>query len=72
MLERAGEATVLRPEEVTPSRVAAALRRVLNEPRYAAAARRTANEIAAMPDTGEVASALRKFAVTRSERADRL
>ena len=69
VLERAGAATVLRPGELNPSSVAAALRQILAEPRYADAARRTANEIAAMPDASNVATALRTFAAARSERA---
>lgn len=67
MLERAGAAVVLHPGEVSPPSVAAALRRILDESSYAEAARRAANEIDAMPDANEVATALRAFSISRSE-----
>lgn len=48
---------VLRPEELTAEAVRVALRRVLDEPSFAEAARRVRAEIEAMPTAEEVASA---------------
>ncbi len=59
MLERGGQAVVIRPGEVTPERVADAVLRVLDEPGFATAARLTAQEIAAMPGPAEVAEQIR-------------
>ncbi len=59
MLERAGVATTLGPGQVTPTTVRAAVRRVLDEPGFAAAARRVSAEIEAMPGAAEVADQLR-------------
>jgi UDP:flavonoid glycosyltransferase YjiC (YdhE family) len=61
MLERGGQAVVLRPGEVTPRSVADSVSRVLEEPGFAAAARRTADEIATMPGPAEVAESLRAY-----------
>jgi hypothetical protein len=62
MVERAGEAVVLLPGEATASKVRDGVRRILAEPTYADAARRTADEIAVMPGPPEVAEALRVYA----------
>jgi UDP:flavonoid glycosyltransferase YjiC (YdhE family) len=53
---------VLLPGEVTPSKVRDGVRRILAEPTYVDAARRTADEIAVMPGPSEVAEALRAYA----------
>jgi UDP:flavonoid glycosyltransferase YjiC (YdhE family) len=49
MVEQAGEAVVLLPGGATPSKVSEGVRRILAEPTYADAARRTADEITMMP-----------------------
>ena len=59
MVERAGAAVVLRPGEVTADSVQHAVRRILNEPHYAEAARQAAGEIAVMPPPEAVADDLR-------------
>lgn len=59
MLERAGVASVLRPGEVTPQGVRGALASVLGASSFETAARRIADEVAAMPSPGAVADALR-------------
>jgi UDP:flavonoid glycosyltransferase YjiC (YdhE family) len=59
--ERAGTAAVVRPDELTAERLASAVRTVLHTPGYGAASRRCAGEIAAMPDSAEVAGALRSW-----------
>ena len=59
MVERAGDAVVLRPGEVTADKVQSAVRRILNDPAYAEAAGRAAAEIAAMPAPEAVADDLR-------------
>jgi UDP:flavonoid glycosyltransferase YjiC (YdhE family) len=56
--EAAGAALVLRPGEVTPESVRAALERVLAEPSFAVAARTIAAEIDAMGSPDEVATAV--------------
>jgi UDP:flavonoid glycosyltransferase YjiC (YdhE family) len=61
MCESAGTAITLRPGMVTPANLAAAVRRVVLAPEYAAASRRCAEEIAAMPDAVSVAEALRSW-----------
>ena len=62
MVEHAGEAVVLLPGHATASAVRDGVRRILADPTYADAARRTADEIAAMPGPPEVAEALRAYA----------
>ncbi len=57
----AGTAVVLRPDELTPNAVRAALRRVLDEPSYALAAQALAAEIAAMPTPAETARAVEEY-----------
>ena len=52
----AGAAVVVRPEELTPAAVRIALKRVLDDPSFAEAARRVQAEIQAMPTAEEVAS----------------
>ena len=59
MLERAGVARVLLPEQVTPDQVGQAVRSVLEDASYRAAALAIAGELAAMPGPEEVADALR-------------
>lgn len=54
----AGAAIMLRPPEQDAVNLRAALEQVLEEPSYAAAARRIAAEIAAMPTAAEVAGVL--------------
>jgi UDP:flavonoid glycosyltransferase YjiC (YdhE family) len=61
MCERAGTAITLRPEMLSPANLAAAVRRVEHTADYAAASRRCAEEIAAMPDAVAVAKALRSW-----------
>ena len=56
--EAAGAAIVLRPGEVTPESVRAALARVLGEPAFATAARAIAAEIQEMATADEVATAV--------------
>jgi UDP:flavonoid glycosyltransferase YjiC (YdhE family) len=59
MLERAGIALALRPGEVTPENARRAVRRILDDPGYLAAARAAAADIAAMPSAAHVAATLR-------------
>jgi UDP-N-acetylglucosamine:LPS N-acetylglucosamine transferase len=59
MLERAGLADVLQPGEDSSDRIRDRVRRILEEPEYARAARRIAAEIAAMPGPKDVADSLR-------------
>lgn len=66
MCTRAGTAVTILPGQVDPTTVANAVRRVLQEPGYAAAAGRTADEIDAMPGPDSVADALRAYARTRT------
>ena len=54
--EAVGAAVVVRPEELTAAAVRLALKRVLDEPSFAEAARRVQAEIQAMPTAEEVAS----------------
>lgn len=54
----AGAAVVIRPEKLTADAVRLALRRVLDEPCFAEAARRVQAEIEAMPSADEVAARL--------------
>jgi MGT family glycosyltransferase len=61
MCESAGTAITLRPEMLTPANLAAAVRRVVHAEAYAAASRRCAEEIVAMPDAVSVATALRSW-----------
>jgi UDP:flavonoid glycosyltransferase YjiC (YdhE family) len=58
----AGAAVVVRPEEVTADAVRPALRRVLDDPSFAEAARRVELEIEAMPTADEVASRFEAYA----------
>ena len=51
-----GAAVVVRPAELTAAAVRQALKRVLDEPSFAEAARRVQAEIEAMPTADEVAS----------------
>jgi hypothetical protein len=61
MCESAGTAIALRPETLTPTNLAAAVRRVVNDEAYAEASRRCAQEIVAMPDAVSVATAFRSW-----------
>ena len=61
MCERAGMALVLRPDEFSSTTVADSVSFLLSEPRFAEAARRTANEIAVMPDPAAVATRVREY-----------
>jgi MGT family glycosyltransferase len=61
MCERAGTAVTLRPHDLTPASLAAAVRRVLQTADYAVASRKCAQEIEAMPDATDVAQALRAW-----------
>ena len=61
MCERAGTAIALRPEEVTPANLAAAVRRVVFDADHAEASRKCAAEIVAMPDAVSVATTLRTW-----------
>lgn len=58
----AGVAVVVKPDELTADAVRAALRRVLDEPTFAAAARELQAEIEAMPTPEEVAEAVEAHA----------
>lgn len=59
MCETAGASLTLRPGEAISVAIARAVRRLLDEPSFAAASRRAAAEIAAMPGPTEVADTLR-------------
>lgn len=59
-LRKAGVARVLMPGTVSAGAVREAVQSVLDDPSYAVAARRTADEIAAMPGPEEVAAVLRR------------
>ncbi len=61
-LAEAGVAHTLMPGEVTASAVRSGLRAVINAAGYRERARQLADEIAAMPSTGEVAARLRTIA----------
>jgi MGT family glycosyltransferase len=61
MCEGAGTAITLRPEMLTPTNLAAAVRAVIDDKAYTAASRRCAKEITAMPDATSVATALRSW-----------
>jgi len=61
MCERAGTAITLEPAMLSPANLAAAVRRVVDNADYAAAGRRCAGEIAAMPDAVAVAITLRSW-----------
>lgn len=61
MCESAGTGIILRPELLSPANLAAAVRRVMHTADYAAAGRRCADEIAAMPDADAVAKALHSW-----------
>ena len=65
MCERAGTAVTLRPDELTHASLAAAVRRVIHNPEYAAASRACAQEIVAMPDATDVAHAVRAWVEAR-------
>jgi len=66
LLSKAGAGVALYPDEVTPDRIREAVRTVLGEPSYAAAAGRLAAEIAAMPTAPEVARTLAQRVAGRS------
>jgi UDP:flavonoid glycosyltransferase YjiC (YdhE family) len=57
--ETTGASLTLRPGEVNPVAIVRAVRRLLDEPSFAAESRRAAAEIAAMPGPTEVADTLR-------------
>ena len=59
VLEAAGIARTLLPADVSPAAVREAVRTVLDEPRFAAAAKRVADDIASMPAVEDVAAELR-------------
>jgi UDP:flavonoid glycosyltransferase YjiC (YdhE family) len=59
MLERAGVARVLLPDQVTPDQVGHAVRSVLEDASYRAAAGDIADELVGMPGPEQVADALR-------------
>jgi UDP-glucoronosyl and UDP-glucosyl transferase len=61
MCERAGTALVLRPDEFSATAVADRVSLLLSEPRFAEAARRTANEIAVMRDPAAVATRVHEY-----------
>jgi UDP:flavonoid glycosyltransferase YjiC (YdhE family) len=61
MCESAGTAIALRPEELTPANLVAAVRRAVDDETYVGASRRCAEEIAAMPDAIAVTAALRSW-----------
>lgn len=61
MCERAGMAVVVRPDEFSARTVADSVSAVLREPRFLAAALRTAGEIDTMADPGEVAGMIRAY-----------
>ena len=63
--ERAGAAVVIRPDDVTGDAVAAAVRLVLSEPGYAAAARVIAAEFAEMGTAEEAAAAVEEHVGAR-------
>ncbi len=65
MLERAGAARALRPEEVTSEAVRDGVRRILREPDYRAVALGLAAEIAAMPTPDEIVGLIRARVATR-------
>ena len=65
MCERSGTAVNLRPDDLTRASLAAAVRRVIHTPQYAAASRTCAQEIVAMPDATGVAQALRAWVSAR-------
>lgn len=60
----AGAGLAIPPDQNEPEVVAAALRRVLTEPGFAAAARRIADQVAAMPSPDDVAARLRTALTT--------
>jgi UDP:flavonoid glycosyltransferase YjiC (YdhE family) len=62
MCQRSGTAVVLHPGEVYSAAIAAAVRQVLDQPDFGAAARGAAGMIAQMPGPAEVADALRAHA----------
>ena len=64
-VESAGAAVVVMPPDVDSDTVGAAIRRVLDEPSFADAARRIAAEIASMPGPAEVAVAVEEHAAAR-------
>ena len=64
MCERAGTSLTLRPGEVNPEAIARAVRRLLDEPSFAAASQRVAAEIAAMPGPAEIVATLHTLFVT--------
>ncbi len=57
--DAAGCSLSLRPGDVSPAAIADAVRRLLDEPSFAAASRRTAAEIATMAGPAEIAGTLR-------------
>ncbi len=61
----AGAGVVVMPEDLTGGAIRSALRRVLDEPSFAAAAGRIAAEIASMPRPEDVAPAVEEFAAGR-------
>ncbi len=61
MCERAGVALVLRPNEFSKKALADSVSCVLREARFVKAAARTADEIAAMSDSAEIASRVREY-----------
>jgi UDP:flavonoid glycosyltransferase YjiC (YdhE family) len=63
MCEGAGTAVALRPGEVTPANLSAAVRNVLATPGFVTASRRVADEIASMPGAVDVATTLRDRAM---------
>ena len=67
MCESAGTAITLRPEMVSATNLAAAVRRILHTADYAAASHRCAQAIAAMPDAASVATALRSWVSAATE-----
>ena len=62
LCEAAGVAVTVMPDEADARRIRAELDRVLQEPSFAAAARRIAEEIAAMPSVEEVAERVEAYA----------
>ncbi len=64
----AGTALTVLPDQLDPATVADAVRRAIQEPGYAAAARRTAAEIDAMSGPDSAADALRAYVRTWLQR----
>ena len=58
LLERAGAGVIVQPEDYTVETIQTAVRKVIGDPSFRAAAERIRDEIAAMPDADSVCAAL--------------